>query len=148
MNKWKHRFLELAKTIACWSKDNTKVGAVAVDHCKRILETGYNGLPRGVEDRPERMERPAKYLWTAHAEENLVSHAARSVLEGSTVYVTHLCCSKCARMLVNSGVAKVVCGNGTTSMPEEEFAVAMQMFFEAGVELEFEDGDDDESNHS
>lgn len=148
MTKWKQRFLELAKGISFWSKDTTQVGAVAVDKNKRILETGYNGLPRGVEDRPERMERPAKYLWTAHAEENLVSHAARSVLEGSTVYVTHLCCSKCARMLVNSGVSKVVCGNGTTSMPEEEFDVAMQMFFEAGVELEFEDGGDDESNHS
>ena len=138
--KWHNRFLELAKHIATWSKDTTQVGSVAVDHSRRILETGYNGLPRGVEDRPERMERPAKYLWTSHAEENLVSHAARSVLEGSTVYVTHLCCSKCARMLVNSGVAKIVCGDGTTSMPQEEFDVAKQMLAEAGVKLEMDDG--------
>lgn len=136
MTKWTKRFLDLAEGIAQWSKDTTKVGAVAVDNSKRILETGYNGLPRGVADLPERMERPAKYLWTAHAEENLVSHAARSVLEGSTVYVTHLCCSKCARMLVNSGVAKVICGNGQTSMPAEEFEVAVQMFKEACVDLE------------
>lgn len=140
MNKWDQRFLDLAKEISFWSKDTTQVGAVAVDKSKRILETGYNGLPRDVKDLPERMERPAKYMWTAHAEENLVSHAARSVLEGSTVYVTHLCCSKCARMLVNSGVSRVVCGDGTTSMPKEEFDVATQMLFEAGVELEFEDG--------
>lgn len=137
MNKWDQRFLAMAEHIATWSKDTTKVGAVAVDSSKRILETGYNGLPRGVQDLPERMERPAKYLWTSHAEENLVSHAARSVLEGSTVYVTHLCCSKCARMLVNSGVARVVCGDGTTSMPQEEFYIAIKMFAEAGVELEF-----------
>ena len=135
-DKWKKRFLDLAWYIAAWSKDNTKVGAVAVDHCKRILETGYNGPPRGVNDTPERMTRPAKYLWTSHAEENLVSHAARTVLEGTTVYVTHLCCSKCARMLINSGVAKVICGDGTTSMPQEEFDVAVQMFNESGVELE------------
>lgn len=135
-NKWKRRFLELAWHIAGWSKDNTKVGAVAVDHSKRVLETGYNGPPRGVNDLPDRMRRPAKYLWTSHAEENLVSHAARTVLEGTTVYVTHLCCSKCARMLINSGVAKVVCGDGTTSMPQEEFDVALQMFKESGVELE------------
>lgn len=139
MRKWDQRFLDVAKHIALWSKDTTKVGAIAVDQSKRILETGYNGLPRGVQDLPERMERPAKYLWTSHAEENLVSHAARSVLEGSTVYVTHLCCSKCARMLVNSGVSKVVCGDGQTSMPEEEFLVAVKMFNEAGVELEFDD---------
>lgn len=135
---WRTRFLKLARDIAQWSKDSTKVGAVAVDSSKRILETGYNGIPRGVHDAPERLERPAKYMWVAHAEENLVSHAARQVLQGSTVYVTHLCCSKCARMLVNAGVAKVVCGDGTTSMPAEEFEVAKQMLREAGITLENE----------
>lgn len=136
MNVWTRRFLGLAKQIADWSKDTTKVGALAVDANRRILESGYNGIPRGVEDLPERRERPAKYLWAAHAEENLVAHAARDRLHGSTVYVTHLCCSRCTRMLINAGVAKVVCGPGTTSMPEEEFEVARQMFLEAGVELE------------
>lgn len=139
--KWHNRFLELAKHIATWSKDTTQVGAVAVAPSKQVLETGFNGLPRGVLDLPERMQRPAKYLWTAHAEENLVSHAARQVLEGSTVYVTHLCCSKCARMLVNAGVSRVIVGDGLTSMPQEEFDVATQMLFEAGVELvEMKDG--------
>lgn len=135
--KWQERFLSLAQAVAQWSKDpTTKVGAVAVAHSKQILETGFNGLPRGVQDFPERMERPAKYLWTAHAEENLVAHAARKVLEGSTVYVTHLCCNACARMLINAGVAKVVIGEGQTSMPLEQFEAALTMFEEAGVELE------------
>lgn len=139
--KWHNRFLDLAKHIASWSKDTTKVGAVAVAPSKQILETGFNGLPRGVLDLPERMQRPAKYLWTSHAEENLVSHAARQVLAGSTVYVTHLCCSKCARMLVNAGVSRVIVGDGLTSMPQEEFDVATQMLSEAGVELvEIRDG--------
>jgi len=137
MSNWIARFLNLAREVADWSKDpNTRVGAVAVDEHRRVLETGYNGLPRGVQDLSERMERPAKYLWTSHAEENLVSHAARDRLAGSTVYVTHLCCSRCARMLINAGVAKVVCGPGTTSMPQEEFDAAMTMFTEAAVELE------------
>lgn len=135
--KWQERFLSLAQAVAQWSKDpTTKVGAVAVAHSKQILETGFNGLPRGVHDLPERMERPAKYIWTAHAEENLVAHAARKVLEGSTVYVTHLCCNACARMLINAGVAKVVVGSGQTSMPLEQFEAALAMFEEAGVELE------------
>lgn len=137
--KWKRRFLELAHLVASWSKDpTTQVGAVAIDPKSRaILETGFNGLPRGVEDRPERMERPAKYLWTGHAEENLVAHAARARLLGAEVEVTHLCCSRCARMLINSGVAAVtVDKNGKTSMPPEEFEVAVQMFHEAGVRLE------------
>lgn len=138
MSKWTERFLNLARNVAEWSKDpNTKVGAVAVGESKQILETGFNGLPRGVQDLPERMERPAKYIWTAHAEENLVAHAARKQLEGSTVYVTHLCCNACARMLINAGVGKVVVGDGMTSMPVEQFDAATTMFDEAGVELEF-----------
>ena len=133
---WHKRFLDLASHVAAWSKDpSTKVGAVAVAPSKQILETGFNGIPRGVHDLPERMERPEKYLWTAHAEENLVAHAARKVLEGSTVYVTHLCCNACARMLVNAGVKRVVFGNGKTSMPDENFAVAKKMFHESGVEV-------------
>lgn len=137
MSNWHKRFLNLARCIAEWSKDpNTKVGAVAVGSSKQILETGFNGLPRGVQDLSERMERPAKYIWTAHAEENLVAHAARKQLEGSTVYVTHLCCNACARMLINAGVAKVVVGDGMTSMPLEQFEAAVVMFNEAGVQLE------------
>lgn len=135
--KWTRRFLDLAAHVAGWSKDPaTKVGAVAVNPASRaVLSTGYNGLPRGVEDRPERMERPAKYAWTAHAEANLVAHAARQTLEGATVYVTHLCCADCAKLLVNAGVAEVVCGPGQTSMPPEVFDVARAMFREAGVKL-------------
>ena len=136
MTDWHSRFIALAATIAQWSKDPlTKVGAVAVGSARQLLESGYNGPPRGVRDLAERMERPAKYLWTAHAEENLVAHAARRQLEGSTVYVTHLCCSACARMLINAGVAKVVVGDGQTSMPQEQFDVASVMFEEAGVEV-------------
>lgn len=134
--KWIGRFLADAWHKAGWSRDpSTQVGAVAVDADKTILESGYNGLPRGVDDLPERMERPAKYLWTAHAEEALVANAARPRLKGSTVFVTHLCCNGCARMLINAGVARVVCGDGKTSMPQEQFDVAVQMFKEAGVEL-------------
>lgn len=137
--KWIKRFLELAHIIASWSKDpSTKVGAIAVDPKSRaILETGYNGLPRGVQDLNSRMQRPEKYLWTSHAEENVVAHAARKILDGSEVYVTHLCCCRCARLLINSGVKKIIVdGTGKTSMPDEEFDVAVRMFREANVVLE------------
>lgn len=134
--KWADYFRGLAKYIATKSKDpTTQVGAVAVGPSKEVLETGYNGLPRGVLDLPERMERPAKYLWTAHAEENLVATAARSRLKGATVYVTHLCCNGCTRMLINAGVTRVVCDTGRTSMPQEQFDVALKMLKEADVEL-------------
>ena len=133
---WKSYFSGMAEYVSGKSKHTTKVGAVAVGSHNEILETGYNGIPRGVEDTSERLERPAIYLWGSHAEENLVASAARQRLAGSTVYVTHLCCNTCARMLINAGVAKVVVGNGATSMPTELFDIARTMFNEAGVILE------------
>ena len=130
---WSEYLMGFARHAASKSKDKTKVGSVAIGKASQILATGFNGPPRGVKDLPERFERPAKYVYTAHAEENLVAHAARQVLEGSTVYVTHCCCNVCARMLINAGVAKVVMGDGLTSMPQELFDAALEMFAEAGV---------------
>lgn len=135
--KWTQRFLDLASHVAQWSKDGTQVGAVAVDpSSKQILELGFNGIPRGVRDLPSRMERPVKYRFTCHAEQNLVAHAARSVLEGATVYVTHAPCCDCAKLLINAGVKRIVCGSGQTNMKPEMFEAARTMFAEAGVEVE------------
>ncbi len=135
---WTDYFMGFARHAASKSKDpSTQVGAVVIGPDGEIRATGYNGLPRGVADLPERMERPAKYLWTSHAEENLVAHAARVgvSLKGCTVYVTHFPCSRCARSLIQAGITGVVVDRGTTSMPCEEFEVAEQMFAEAGVTI-------------
>lgn len=138
---WREYFLGMAEYISRKSKDlSTQVGAVAIGADQEVLETGYNGLPRGVDDRPERLERPAKYLYTAHAEMNLVASAARPRLKGSTVYVTHLCCNECAKALINAGVSHIICGSGTTFMPPELFEAATTMLNEAGVTLEITNG--------
>lgn len=117
------------------SKDTTQVGAVLVRD-KTVLAAGYNGPPRGVRDTPDRFERPRKYLFATHAEMNLISTAAREGIriDGCSVYVTHSPCSACARLMIQSGVKKVICGAGKTSMPEEEFTAAQTMFEEAGVQ--------------
>ena len=117
------------------SKDSTQVGAALVGPEREVRLTAYNGPPKGVRDLEERRERPTKYLYASHAEANLVAFAAREGIrtEGCTVYVTHHPCSSCARTLIQAGVAKVVVGNGTTSMPQEEFDTAKVMFDEAGV---------------
>lgn len=136
---WDRRFIALAAHIAAWSKDpSTKVGCVVVGPDREIVTTGYNGFPRGVDDDPKRMERPAKYLWTSHAEENAVAHAARIgvSLKGCTAYVTHSPCSRCARGLIQAGVRRVVFpdeARGTVGMDMTEFEVATVMFNEAGV---------------
>jgi len=136
MTSWPTYFMGFARHAASKSKDpNTHVGCVIVGPDYEIRSTGFNGLPRRVADLPERMERPAKYLWTSHAEENAVAHAARigTALKGCTAYVTHHPCARCARSLIQAGIACVVVGDGLTSMPAEEFAVAKEMFDEASV---------------
>lgn len=136
MSGWVNYFMQLAELVSTRSKDpNTKVGCVIASPEKVVLMTGYNGLPRGVDDLPERLERPAKYLWTAHAEENAVAQAARvgARLSGGYAFVTHHPCSRCARALIQAGIKMVYVGEGMTSMPEEEFTVAGRMFHEAGV---------------
>lgn len=133
---WTDYFMEMAELVASKSKDpSTKVGCVVITEDKVVAATGYNGIPRGVADKAERMERPAKYLWTSHAEENAVAQAARvgMALKGGTAYVTHMPCSRCARTLIQAGITTVVVGQGSTAMPLEEFDVASIMFKEAGV---------------
>ena len=52
---WDARFLELAHHESRWSKDpSTKVGAVIANDQHQVLSLGYNGFPRGVEDRASR----------------------------------------------------------------------------------------------
>jgi dCMP deaminase len=136
MTDWDAYFMELAEKVASRSKDpSTKVGCVVVTEDRVIATTGYNGLPRGVGDLPERMERPAKYLWTSHAEENAVAQAARvgAQMKGGTAYVTHEPCARCARILIQAGVAQVIIGPGKTSMPAEEFEISRIMFEEAQI---------------
>lgn len=141
---WTQFHMQTAAFYGQRSKDpNTKVGAIAVGPENEVLEVGYNGLPRGVEDREERLQRPEKYNWTCHAEENLVATAARSRLAGATIYTTHLCCNRCMAQLINAGVKRIVVGDGKTSMEPRLFTVAVTMAKEAGVKLVREsDGSD------
>lgn len=106
MTKWDTRFIDLAKLVASWSKDpSTQVGAVIVDKDKRIVSTGFNGFPQGVDD--EATDRDTKLLRTIHAEENALLFARRDVT-GMTVYVTRPPCARCAAKLIQSGVSRVV----------------------------------------
>lgn len=135
---WDAYFFAIAAVVSTKSKDlSTKVGCVIVSESKQILATGFNGFPRGVLDVKKRMQRPEKYNWTAHAEENCIAHAARNGvrLEGSIAYVTHTPCANCTRLLIQAGVKKVMCGPGKTKMDSKQFEVATKMFAESGVQI-------------
>ena len=144
MNKWDERFMSLAETVAEWSscfQQKRHVGAVVVRD-KRILTTGYNGAPSGIESCAERGEclRRVKNIasgtmqevcYAVHAEQNAIIQAAKLgvSLEGAVMYVTHQPCVICTRMIINSGIKKVIYKNG---YPDE---FALQLFSMSDVEL-------------
>ena len=125
------------------SKDrSTRVGAVVIDEDFNLRISGYNGMPRWIDDNVEdRHERPVKYLWMSHAEENCVAQAARVgvSLKGCTLLVTSLFpCTTCSRLIIQSGIKRViapkVCEN---SRWDEQAAIALEMLHEAGVEVQY-----------
>jgi len=141
-DKWDHRFFELAGFIADWSKDpSTKVGAVVADpNTKRIVSTGFNGFPSGVEDLDERLnDRSVKYEMVVHAEQNALVYSGAKAA-GCTIYVTPLPpCARCAVVIIQTGIKRVVC-------PEPDFSrepwatqsrISEQMFKEAGVKVDY-----------
>lgn len=145
MDKWDARFMELAEVIATWAscyQQDRKIGAVIVKN-KRIVTTGYNGAPAGIKTCVERGECLRKKLGIAsgtkheicyaiHAEQNAIIQAAKlgSSIEGATLYCTHQPCVICAKMIVNSGITRVVYKHGYP----DDFAV--EMLREGGVALE------------
>ena len=145
MDKWDARFMELADTISGWAscyKADRKIGAVIVKN-KRIVTTGYNGAPAGIKTCVERGECLREKLgiasgtrheicYAVHAEQNAIIQAARlgSSIDGATLYCTHQPCVLCAKMIVNSGITRVVYEQGYP----DSFAV--EMLNEGGVTLE------------
>lgn len=105
-------YMDIAEVIAQRSHDaETKVGAILVNNKSgAILSTGYNGFVRGVRDSELPNTRPLKYEYILHAEQNLITNAARHgiSMEDCMVVCTMSPCKLCMRMLVNSGITKVV----------------------------------------
>ncbi len=145
MDKWDKRFMEMAQFVATWSscyQDNRKIGAVIVRD-KRILTTGYNGAPSNVLSCVEKQECLRRKLnipsgtcqelcYAVHAEQNAIIQAARIgvSLKDATLYCTHQPCVICAKMIINSGINRIVYQEG---YPDD---FAMQLFVEAGVTVE------------
>lgn len=85
------------------------VGALAVLE-RRILTTGYNGAPAGMNHCKHDGDDPCR--WAVHAEANVVAFAAKHgvALAGATLYTTHSPCLTCAYLIINSGMIEVVFG--------------------------------------
>lgn len=137
--RWDQRFLRIAREVSLWSKDpSTKVGAVIVDQDRRILATGYNGFPIGVDDSDVRLhDRETKLRYTIHAEMNAILNCSRmgvSTLD-TKIYVWGLpTCPDCAKSIVQSGIRRVSYVS-PEDRPEwnEAFRVSKLLYDEVGV---------------
>ena len=141
MTDWDKRFLQLAKHISEWSKDpSTQVGCVVVGPDRELRSTGFNGLPRGIEDNDQRLNnREIKYPLICHAEENAIMHAARigMSLKDCTAYVTWPPCTRCARSLIQAGISTIVYPKDI-EIPDrwmEDFNLSLNMLKEANISL-------------
>jgi dCMP deaminase len=138
---WDQRFLDLAAHISTWSKDpRAQIGAVLTDGRNQIIASGFNGFPANLIDDMSFLSDPAtKNDRMVHAEESAILTAGRKA-KGSTLYVTGKpTCSRCAALIIQSGVAKVVAPvprQGTTSKWERPGRLAIEMFKEAGLEVD------------
>lgn len=105
---WEAYFLGIAQAVAARSPDaQTRVGVVIADQDHRILATGYNGFPPGLEDHLLPNLRPDKYRLIVHAELNAIA-SSRQDLRGATLFSTHSPCQECAKAIVTAGIKKVV----------------------------------------
>jgi len=117
---WDQYFMEIAYQVSrrttCLRR---AVGAVIVKD-KRILATGYNGVPQGIEHclqrgcLREQLNIPSgqqhELCRGLHAEQNAIIQAAKHgiSIEGSVVYCTTQPCIICAKMLINSGITEII----------------------------------------
>jgi dCMP deaminase len=147
--RWSLHFLSLAEQCAKMSKDpSTQVGAVIVGPDREIRSTGFNGLPRGIADTPERLnDRDTKLQLVVHAEMNAILNAARCgiALKGCVLYLAATDesgavwggppCTRCTVELIQTGICKVVSypRKAVPSRWHDDLALAENLLQESGV---------------
>ena len=95
------------------SKDpSTQVGCCIVSSENKIIGIGYNGFPKAISDDDLPWEKGAEYLdtkypYVVHAEANAILNSTIS-LKGATAYVTLFPCNECTKLIIQSGIKKIV----------------------------------------
>lgn len=106
--KLDERYLRMAQI---WSENSycqrRKVGALIVRD-NMIISDGFNGTPSGFPNVCE--ENNVTFPYVLHAEANAITKVARSSnsSEGATLYVTASPCMECSKLIIQSGIKRVV----------------------------------------
>lgn len=131
MQKFDKRYLEMA---GVWAQNSyckrRQVGALIVKD-KMIISDGYNGTPSGFENMCED-ENGLTKVYVLHAEANAITKVAKSgnSSNGATLYVTAAPCIECAKLIIQSGIKRVVY--------RDEYRVTdgVDLLARAGIEVE------------
>lgn len=108
MTKLDKVFINIAKETSTLSHCvRSKVGAVLVKD-GNIISFGYNGTPAGMSNDCE--ENDTTFPHVIHAESNAIIKAAKtgSAVDGSTLYLTLSPCLDCSKLILQSGIKRVV----------------------------------------
>ncbi len=138
---WHDYFMSITRLVSERSTClRRRVGAILVLE-KRILATGYNGAPEGLQHcldigcLRERLKIPSgqrhELCRALHAEQNVLIQAARYGIPvaGAELYCTNLPCIICTKMLINAGVTTIYYSEGYAD------EMSMEMLEEAGMKL-------------
>ncbi|XP_028397545.1 deoxycytidylate deaminase-like [Dendronephthya gigantea] len=113
--EWEEYFMAVAFLSAQRSKDpNSQVGACIVNEEKKIVGIGYNGMPNGCSDdllpwaRKADDDLDTKYPYVCHAEMNAILNKNSSTVKGCTIFVALFPCNECAKLIIQSGINKIV----------------------------------------
>jgi dCMP deaminase len=132
------RYLEMA---LIWAKNSyckrRQVGALIVKE-KMIISDGYNGTPSGFENICEDENNVTK-PYVLHAEANAITKVAKSnnSSENSTLYVTSSPCMECAKLIIQSGIKRVV------YCDKYRLSDGIELLKRAGIEIVYIDLEND-----
>jgi len=130
MEKFDHSYLEMAQI---WAQNSyckrRKVGALLVKD-RMIISDGYNGTPSGFENVCE--EDGVTKPYVLHAEANAITKVAKSgnSSDGATLYVTASPCLECSKLIIQSGIKRVVYRD------EYRLTDGVDLLRRAGIEVE------------
>lgn len=131
MNKFDSSYLEMA---AIWARNSyckrRQVGALIVKD-RMIISDGYNGTPSGFENVCED-ENGVTKPYVLHAEANAITKVSKSgnSSDGATLYVTASPCVECAKLIIQSGIKRVVYSD------EYRLTDGIDLLKRAGIECE------------
>ena len=128
--KFDQRYLEMARI---WAQNSycqrRQVGALVVKN-GMIISDGYNGTPSGFENICEDDNGVTK-PYVLHAEANAITKLARSNnnSDGATIYITASPCIECSKLIIQSGIRRVVYGEKYRLMD------GIELLERAGIEV-------------